>query len=233
MVITSSLVGLETLNKFISTSFISRDSIDANWMSRYNELVDFHNTTGHALVSRGNKEHVVLANWCQRQRKSLKEGKLCSSKIDLLNQLKFMWCPLESRWQSRFKELKAYYEENGHVNIPSNDEELVVLCKWLFEQKKMARSGRLLPHRKQALSKFVDDFSPGENRWMAQYKAVRRHFRKNGNIIMTPSTPMGIWIYKQMLRYKNKKLPEERLEKLNKIGFQNYLKNYHSESSAA
>lgn len=102
--------------------------------------------------------HVVLcfcSGWMQYQRKLNHEGSLPEDKVDLIDKLgDFDWdiTPREksnhknkdpAAWESRFKDMVAFKEENGHCTVPPIYEPNPALAKWVASQKAKHAKGNL------------------------------------------------------------------------------------------
>ena len=91
----------------------------------------------------------------QYQRKLNHEGSLPEDKVDLIDKLgDFDWdiTPREksnhknkdpAAWESRFKDMVAFKEENGHCTVPPIYEPNPALAKWVASQKTKYAKGNL------------------------------------------------------------------------------------------
>ena len=91
----------------------------------------------------------------QYQRKLNHEGSLPEDKVDLIDKLgDFDWdiTPREksnhknkdpAAWESRFKDMVAFKEENGHCTVPPIYEPNPALAKWVASQKAKHAKGNL------------------------------------------------------------------------------------------
>ena len=61
------------------------------WETRYSELQKFHDTNGHCDVPQLYKEVVGLGKWVNRQRQAFASGKLSDERVNLLNNIQFIW----------------------------------------------------------------------------------------------------------------------------------------------
>mmetsp|Transcript_30623 Transcript_30623/g.64788 ORF Transcript_30623/g.64788 Transcript_30623/m.64788 type:complete len:1530 (+) Transcript_30623:69-4658(+) len=66
-------------------------SLEALWMERYNELMQFKRVTGHCHVSSRNSEYPQLASWVRRQRAQYKKGGIPDDRVQRLNDIGFAW----------------------------------------------------------------------------------------------------------------------------------------------
>jgi len=123
-----------------NSSRFRRDQAE-QWSDRFDELVLFVQQHGHCRVPRNSKKFSSLASWVKRQRYQYKlrqEGKtsfLTEERIAVLNQLGFVWDSHGSVWETRYKELEAFYREFGHSNVPYNHPN-ARLASWVKAQRR-------------------------------------------------------------------------------------------------
>ncbi len=113
-------------------------SISKPWLDRLEELKQYRDEHGHCNVPRKGP----LGNWVQKQRlayktKSNKSNKLLQEQIDKLNDLGFIWDVHEYKYQLNLNQLRKFYEEYGHIDVPSSpvDGPYRALYKWTSRQK--------------------------------------------------------------------------------------------------
>ena len=103
------------------------------WMYRYHQLRAYYQEHGHSRVSK--KDDDTLHQWILRQRNQIT---LSSEQVDLLNQVGFRWkediiAEKEAYWQSRYEQMKAYYQEHGDCSLTAKDD--AALYKWVTRQR--------------------------------------------------------------------------------------------------
>jgi septation ring formation regulator EzrA len=85
-----------------------------------------------------------LAGKVKETRQRYKKGKLFSEIIDRLNQMGFVWNPLEENWEKFFELLEKYRSEHGDCNVPQRYPD-----KWLARKvshtRKLYKQGKLSP----------------------------------------------------------------------------------------
>jgi Helicase associated domain len=116
------------------------------WMNRYNELVEFHTTYGHAIVPKRYKDNPTLGNWVNKQRQHYRNYmqlerpcSLTKKRIDLLNQLQFCWdasicsklnnkCLVSSAnndvWWKQYNMLKSIIHSPSSVSENNHDDNI-------------------------------------------------------------------------------------------------------------
>jgi hypothetical protein len=68
-----------------------------------------------------------------------KESTMTAERANILIQIGFYFDAHKSTWIRRYQELKLYYEQNGHSNVPSNyppNPQLSTWCKFQRRQYK-------------------------------------------------------------------------------------------------
>lgn len=79
------------IDKLNAISFVW-NTAEADWMDKYNKLLDFRVTNDHACVPFNEGE---LGWWVNTQRQSKRKGKLAKHREQLLNDADFIWNPQE------------------------------------------------------------------------------------------------------------------------------------------
>lgn len=113
------------------------------WREMYEELVEYRKQNGNAMVPHTYPTNPALARWVKRQRHQRvlqKRGDPRSSctpdRIELLDNLGFVWDSHEVSWRQRVYELHAYKEENGHCLVPSTYPKNAQLATWVKCQRR-------------------------------------------------------------------------------------------------
>ena len=73
-----------------------------------------------------------LGHWIKTQRARFNKGELSKERIELLNNIGFVWNVLEKEWEDNFNKLKIYNEKNSN-QIPNINHP--VLGKWVRTQR--------------------------------------------------------------------------------------------------
>ncbi|KAL7576565.1 hypothetical protein ACA910_018058 [Epithemia clementina (nom. ined.)] len=153
---------IDRLTRLQALDFMaSTKSRDASWHAQYQALKEFFQCHGHSNVPEEpsatptiatNNEMDMdtfflssnfssLGHWCMNQRTAYRRKlqglptALTKRKMDLLNKVNFTWNVQESKWQTRLNQLKIYYQEHGHVQIPPHDVQHRPLRLWLTFQR--------------------------------------------------------------------------------------------------
>ena len=183
------------------------DVIEKSWNDHYQLAKKFYETNGHLNIKWNYRtfdgitevtkddprydEAIKLGNWINMQRNAKKSiGKkghgiprITPEQIQLLEEIGMIWEYFENTWNENYKLAKAYYETNGHLNIPVSYrtfdgiieikkdepeyEDAIQLGSWLATQRQAKRGTgnySITPEQIQLLEEIgivwekVDDF---------------------------------------------------------------------------
>ena len=120
-------------------------------------------------------------------------------------------------WNSRLEELKEYKSTHGDCNVPLGQGRL---GEWVHTQRRFYSKGKLPQERIHALEEvgFVWDLK--DKLWSARFVEIQKYKNQHGDC----NVPVGQgqlrrWVSKQRYFYKRGELPQERIERLESIGF--------------
>ena len=126
---------------FCWTNIDHSEKWDAKWLRRYGELVEYKILHGDCMVPIRFKENPKLGSWVNKQRKLKKNrdiGKksaLSTERMELLNDIDFVWDGQDFIWNRMYKSLKAYKKVHGDCLIPYNYPPNPKLGKWVSYQR--------------------------------------------------------------------------------------------------
>lgn len=126
-----------------SSDVVSTGKHNSNWEKWMELLSDYHAQHGNVDVPLKYELNPSLGTFVNRQRteyRKMQSGKpstMTPAKIDNLNRLGFTWAVRESHvsWEDRFAELKVFFDENGHCNVPKIYGKNPSLGYWVNEQR--------------------------------------------------------------------------------------------------
>ena len=139
-----------------------------------------------------------------------------------LDALGFIWDPYDVAWKRRFDELKAFKDERGHCNVPTNHGKLGL---WVASQRRAykGRKGNLSGERRKALDAlgFISD--PRDVAWYGKLDELRAFKAKRGHCDVPQNHgKLGIWVNNQRRAYKGHQRgnqSDERRKALDDLGF--------------
>lgn len=119
--------------------------LDAEFEEKVSELIEYKKKYGDLLVPRRYEENPQLANWVVRNRCLKKKRQLSQDKINILNQLGFVWDIEDYTWELRFSQLSKYYNETqDYFNKGIIDKSLK---DWTTRQRQYYRLGKISDDR--------------------------------------------------------------------------------------
>jgi hypothetical protein len=188
------------------------------WQRNCENLLSYKNKNGHCNVpqSEGN-----LGVWVNSQRRLFNRDRMPKERIDLLEELGFVWDSYDETWQNTYKELEEFQRLHGHVNVPAED----TLSAWTMRQRLDHAAGRLDLNKKAMLDVLGlvwedPDSERHERQWiemfheLEQYKLLKGHVR-----VPVATSSLGHWVKRQRKIYHEGRLLEHREAKLKSIAF--------------
>lgn len=223
---------------------MSRETL---WQRRFQSLLLFKNREGHCEVPRRYSDDPSLVEWIKTQRKQYrlaKEGKqssMTAERTDALEAIGFTWRPQKqtsASWRMHFEELNRFKLQKGHCEVPRNYSQNPTLGNWVKEQRKQymflkkGKPSYMTTVKKEALDyigftwQIKGDKSP---QWMMRYEELRQFQLQKDHCDVpqkySENPSLGKWVHKQRGQYKSMKngkpsaISEERIRKLDDIGF--------------
>eukprot|EP00984_Skeletonema_dohrnii_P010538 scaffold4110_cov77-Skeletonema_dohrnii-CCMP3373.AAC.3 len=134
------------------------DPLDDAWHEMFRQIVDYKDKHGDTLVPAKFPDNPQLGIWVDTQRQYRKNNKLASERVDKLNEMGFVWEPLEAAWLNNYDKLYSFYERYGHTRIPLQKQDYEELYSWCMHQRYLFAERRLVGHRYDQLKKINFDF---------------------------------------------------------------------------
>ena len=137
---------------------------------------------------------------------------------------------LTASWDYMYEEAKKYYEQNGNLDMSTNYvTNGIWLGKWLSEQKKKYKAGKLSAEYVRQLETLNIDWESSIQKkydeiWDGYFRKVKAYFDMHGDISGIGSSAsendkkLNIWLQKQRRYYKDGKLSGEKTELLKSVG---------------
>tara|TARA_Y100001938_G_C8098266_1_gene439642 strand:- start:1309 stop:5979 length:4671 start_codon:yes stop_codon:yes gene_type:complete len=218
----------EQIRKLDSVEMIW-EPLEFQWNEMYEALSDWKEKNDTTEVTQSdNKE---LATWISVQRTAWrgKKKSLTKARKAKLDSLGFVWEPNSTTWEQNFKEnyneLKKYYEANGHCNVLKRENHS--LSGWVNSLRQKVRMAKkrckLTKEQIKDLNKINFDWNPSDTRWNKLYDRLVEYHKKYGHCEIPakylPDPELGRWVVAQRQFRKKTKLSEERIAKLEKLGY--------------
>lgn len=222
-------------------------SLVKNYRRRYGSVKidkNFRTKNGYDYDENG----IYLGEWLSRQKTKHKQGKLMSYQIEKLKALGVDFQNTHAiRWQIGYVLAKHYYQHYGHLKIEQTfrttngydyDPDGHRLGAWVHKQRKDYQQKQLSCYRIKKLEEIGMIFeNVVEDQWNKVYQIAKAYYEHHGHLKMNRSfkTKDGItydetgyclatWLMTQRKLYRKGQLSNERLAKLELIGFIAHLK---------
>lgn len=154
-------------------------------------------------------KHVVCGKQQEYQANHFLEGQRCK------------YCRRNNSvsWNKGITYLKQYKEEYGHANIPKrNKYKDYSLGLWCRTQRENYKNGKLTTEQIKALENIGFILNPTEDEWNRRCEQYKRYVSQEGTDItrrqVFEGEQLGAWVATQKLRYKEGKMPKDRIEKM-------------------
>ena len=183
------------------------------WLKKNNKLPNIH--------SKDKFEH-MLGKWSSRQRYNMRNNLLTQDKIDLLNQIKQWYWEKDDNFDDMYDTLIKYISDNEKLPpLNSNNENR--LATWCSEQRKKYKKNKLSKDKISKLNKInIWTWNKFDDLFEQHYQNVIEWVNKNGKIPSSMSKDkiehlLGSWCGSRRNDKRNGKLPDDKIEKLEKI----------------
>ena len=222
------IISDEEIQKLDAFGFTWEHRERGRWEDRYQDLLEFKAKHGHCNVPFGYEETPKLAKFVNAMRSWKSSGVLSLERTKLLERIGFQWAvrdeAAEKAWESRYAQLNEFKDIHGHCKVPFAWPDNPSLGRWVYEQRKLKKSGKLDPKREELLNTIGFDrgFNPNDS-WNLRYQELVKFKNQNGHCVVpyryAENHQLGIWVANQRRKRKKNKLTPERERLLDEIGF--------------
>lgn len=201
------------------------------WHKQFKNVQVFYEKFGHLNIPSDYDEGAgkSFATWLVRQRDLKEKGKLSKEQIEMLEAIGMVWI-IEDPWEVGFRYAQEYYIANGDLLVNPN-----YICPdgynlggWITNQRANAKTKdknrRLDQKRIKKLETIGMVWNVGEFRWEEAYKCAAAFYRENGHLVIPryygqeKEFDLYEWVMSQRNKYRLGELPEDKIQKLEKIG---------------
>ena len=168
-----------------------------------------------------------LGKWLSRQCDDEQRGVLSEERKKRLEKIGMVWHGKQQlRWDKATSAAKAYYEENGNLDIPGvyKTDDSFGLGLWLKMQHEYERSGSLPDDRRRKLEEIGMEWEK-KDPWEEKYELLEQYYAEYGHLKMSNRHKYGgvylaQWLTTQRARLneKGKPLTKEQRQKLRVLG---------------
>ena len=208
------------------------DALTATWDMYYASAKQYYKENGNLEVPARyiTEEVYALGSWLNNQkaiRKGTIVGKLTEDQIQKLDSIGMIWDSLDYFWEQNFKLAKEYYLTYGNLDIPTNYKSTdgKHLGNWILRQRQLYKSNSLTDEQIKKLDSIGMDWMDRVDRvWENGFVEAKNYSEEYGNLSVPKNYrsntdfPLGIWIQRQRNTYKNNKISDERIRRLEEIG---------------
>jgi superfamily II DNA or RNA helicase/uncharacterized protein YjiS (DUF1127 family) len=205
--------------------FIWDPSEDA-WNTAYNCLKKFRSKYPNKWPKQKlNYDGINIGAWCTAQRVQYKRSQLDITCVKLLDDIGFIWNPLEDAWNKYFNCLKKFrniypnrWPECGLIYQGMN------IGAWCRNQRTEFTNHTLDKRRLKLLEDIGFIWNQLEDTWNTNYNCLKKFRSKYPNRwpahnIIYEGIKIGAWCSKQRTRFAKNQLERKRIKLLNDIGF--------------
>jgi superfamily II DNA or RNA helicase len=121
------------------------------WDIKIEALKEYKKNHGDCLVPHNWPENKKLGIWVYKTRQHYKNGKVSDERFKRLDDIGFVWDPLEFVWKRKFEALKEYKRNHGDCNVPQNSADNSQLSNWVQVQRTNYKKGKLPENRIKCL----------------------------------------------------------------------------------
>jgi superfamily II DNA or RNA helicase len=199
------------------------DALEHAWNEGYESLKAYKSREGNCLVVGTYKDvdGFRLGNWVSKQRKGKEE--LTSERAVLLEELGFVWEPLEEAWNEGFERLKTYKEREGDCRVSNDfrDDDGFRLGNWVRGQR--SPRANLSPGRAALLDELGFVWNTLDEVWSTGYEYLKDYWEREGHCRVSndflddDGFRLGNWVATQ--RQRKQILAAERVGLLEDLDF--------------
>ena len=199
------------------------DLRDALWEEMYAALVAYRRKHGDCDVPRGDLKNQRLGTWVLGQRQARKAGRLSKNHLVRLDAVGFSWRPHDSAWKEMYAALVAYKRKHGDCNVPTIHPKHQRLSEWVQNQRRSRKRGTLSADRISQLDAIGFVWDTLDALWEEMLAALVAYKRKHGDCNVprdhAENPSLGTWVKKQRSAKSRGTLANERIARLDAIGF--------------
>lgn len=209
------VLSLDSLLALIQLGFVFKPK-DTVWIRRFGELAAFMRSGKDRSVADLFQTNKSLSYWVNYQR--VIQRQLSGGQVRLLEEAGVKWTPKASAWQEQYNKLAEFHRLHGHCVIPKTQS---ALAQWTYTQRR--RKERLSREQKRLLEAIGFQWDPAGMELEERFRQLSAFKKKYGHCrVPTRSLPeefpgLGRWV--ESMRLHRRKLPPERVERLDAIGF--------------
>lgn len=156
--------------------------------------------------------------------------------IKKLDEIGMVWLSvIQGKWQANYSLAEEYYRKYGNLIVPhdyvvkratgDDTEEEVKLGIWITSQRVSYSKGKLSDEQIASLEQIGMSWDRYDEKWEKGFQYTKRYKEEHGDINFIPADfryddfRLQRWLNTQRNRYKDGKLREDRIQRLQALGF--------------
>jgi Helicase associated domain len=192
-----------------------------SWENDFSALVAYHKKHGHFIISKTSDPNLYA--FCKNVRQNYKNSfhspqgmskaqrpttshhnSLTMDRIRSLEAIGFPWTPRDVTWNTKYEQLRQYFQQHGHCQLPSTTSEYKALRQWVTYQRSRYRnnetSSRMSLEQVQLLQDIEFSWTPQEERWWSQFRQLQSFVKVHGHYNIQGHEHTKLRCYKNTLR---------------------------------
>lgn len=214
---------------------------DSEWIIQFEKLQAFHRSFGHLNVD------APLREWLDTQEQLNGKGELSVDRLEKLKEVGLVWAKTttidtaatatnndessatttpapekadeSAAWDAQYNQLSFFHQLQGHCNVPKHFPSDPTLPKWVKQQRQRYHEEQLTPHQVQKMEALHFVWGLGEDPvwddFYAQLAAAQGAYNEENKM-----DDLGEWVSQQRLVKEHNQLSEQKVAKLESIGFE-------------
>ncbi|QFJ55865.1 Helicase associated domain protein [Pseudobutyrivibrio xylanivorans] len=225
------------------------DTLNAGWDFMYQEAKKYFDQNGNLMVPASyiSEDGYGLGRWIRTQRIARQNKDAdCEEKyvygycpitdehVKMLDEIGMIWnSVIKENWIFNFRLAKEFYQKNGHLIVPhdyvvrsdEDDSNDIKLGIWITSQRTSFAKGRLSEEQIKLMEQIGMSWDRYDEKWQKGFQYCKRYKKEYGDINFVPADfeyegfKLQRWLNTQRSRCKLGKLSEERIKKLQELGF--------------
>jgi Helicase associated domain/Helicase conserved C-terminal domain len=198
------------------------DAPESWWDEGFRVLQRFKEREGHCNVPAKHREGTYqLGTWVGTQR--TKKDTMSADRRQRLDEIGFVWDPLEAKWEDGFSALKRFKAREGHCLAPYKHREgTYPLGNWVMNQRQRTNKDTMSAEHRQRLDEIGFIWDPYESEWEKGFAILKQFKEREGhcNVLQRHhegTFRLGGWVSVQ--RTSKDTMSAEHRQRLNEIGF--------------
>jgi superfamily II DNA or RNA helicase len=213
-------LSLDTLRKSIAAACI--DKLGSSWDEYYGQLKAFKEQHGHCNVSTSLSSTYYLGLWVAHQRSIKRKGKLREDRVRRLEEIGFVWDPMDAAWEEMYLALVEFKKANGHCAVPKRYTENRKLGNWIISQRALRKQAKLSKERISRLDEIGFRWDVHSARWEKMYAALvefkKSHGHHDVSAVLPKNDKLVKWVNGEVYLLKSGRLSGEEMRRLWEIG---------------